>query len=79
VANTPRRAEEPGLAELAGEIIHGAETLIGQQAALLRSELRQELRQLEGAALAMSTGVALVATGGVLTAMMAVHASPACH
>lgn len=67
-------AERPDLATLVREIVEDSETLIGQQVSLLRSEVRRELQQAGGAASSLGAGVALVATGGVLTSLMVVHA-----
>jgi len=73
VGKSTKRTQEPDLITLVGDIAHGTETLIGQQLDLLRSELRHQLRQAERAALSMSTGAGLVATGGFLSALMLVH------
>jgi len=74
VETHPTKAQEPDLTTLVKEIIHDSEALIGQQLRLLRSEVREELDQAKDAALAIGAGAGLVATGGVLTALMAVHA-----
>jgi len=74
VAKESERAEEPDLSALLRGIVGDTEALIGQQFDLLRSELREELRQAGGVAVAMGSGTALVATGGVLAALTAVHA-----
>jgi hypothetical protein len=74
VANEPERSEEPDLSTLVRGIVHDAETLIGLQFDLLRSEVRQELRQARSAALSLGGGAALIGTGGVLAAFAAVHA-----
>jgi len=69
-----RKAQEPDLTTLVKEIVQDTETLIGQQLGLLRSEVTRELDHAKEAALAIGAGAGLVATGGVLSAMMAVHA-----
>ena len=72
LSERPEPAEtDPAI--LLREILLDAETLLGQQFELLRAELRQELRQVRGAALSMGAGSALVAAGGMLTILMAVH------
>jgi hypothetical protein len=68
------KAQEPDLTTLVKEIVHDSETLIGQQLHLLRSEVKQELDQATEAALAIGAGAGLVATGGVLSTLMVVHA-----
>jgi hypothetical protein len=55
-------------------VVRDAETLIGLQFDLLRSEVRQELRQARDAALSLGGGAAFIGTGGVLAAFAAVHA-----
>lgn len=72
--NHPKRADEPELMTLVGEVVANAETLIVQHLDLLRSEVKQELRQARDAALSLSAGATLVAVGGVMGAMMTVHA-----
>jgi hypothetical protein len=74
VAKEPKRADEPELMTLVSEVVGNAETLIGEHLDLLRSEMKQELRQARDAALSMGAGATLVAAGGVLTALMTVHA-----
>jgi hypothetical protein len=73
VANGPDHGDEPDLSTLVRGIVNDAETLIGQQFELLRGEIRQELGQAGVAALAMGSGAVLMATGGALAALMAVH------
>ena len=70
----PTEAQQPDLTTLVKEIIHDTEALIGQQLRLLRSEVREELGQAKDAALVIGAGAGLVATGGVLTVLMSVHA-----
>jgi len=74
VGNEAGPAEQPELTTLLGGIVQDAETLIGQQFDLLRSELRQEVLRTRDAALSVGTGTVLVATGGVLASLMVVHA-----
>jgi uncharacterized membrane protein YedE/YeeE len=69
-----KKAQDPDLTTLVKEIVHDSETLIGQQLQLLRSEVTEELDQAKEAALAIGAGAGLVATGGVLSALMVVHA-----
>jgi hypothetical protein len=73
LAKHPAKAHEPDLANLVREIVRDSETLIGQQLDLLRAEVRRELGEAKGAAVMIGAGAGLVATGGVLTVLMAVH------
>lgn len=66
--------EQPDLGTLVKEIVRDAETLVGQQLRLFRSEVRRELGHAQGAAVLLGAGAGLVATGGILSALMAVHA-----
>lgn len=65
--------ESPDLAALAKDIIADCEKLIGDHVALLRSEVCEELGQAKSAALHFGAGAGLVATGGLLSTLMAVH------
>jgi len=74
VVKHPATAHEPELTTLVKEIVADSGTLIGQQLALFRSEVHRELDEAKEAALAIGAGAGLVATGGVLSALMLVHA-----
>ena len=74
MGNEPERINEPDLSTLLRGVVRDAETLIGLQFDLLRSEVHQELRQARGAALSLGSGAAFLGVGGVLVAFMAVHA-----
>lgn len=67
-------SREPELSTLLRGVVQDAESLLGLQFDLLRSELRQEVRQARDVALSVGSGAALVGAGGVLAAFMAVHA-----
>jgi hypothetical protein len=69
----PERVDEPDLSTLLRGVVRDAETLIGLQFDLLRSEVREELYQARDAALSIGSGAALIGMGGVLTSFMAVH------
>lgn len=73
MANEPNRTGQPDLTTLVGEVVRDTGILIGQQFDLLSSELRQEVAQARDAAVSMGAGAAMVATGGILTAVMTVH------
>ncbi len=68
-AGTPR--EE--LMGLLSRLVHDSEALLGQQAALLRSEARQELGKATEAAVLLGGGAGLLAAGGVLSVAALVH------
>ncbi len=75
MGNEPERSDACfDLSTLLRGVVHDAETLIGLQFDLLRSEVRQELRQARDAALSTGAGAALIGAGGVLASLMAVHA-----
>lgn len=59
---------------LINAIASDAERLVGQQLALLRAELREEFGEAVEAAIGVAGGVGLIATGGMLSAVMLVHA-----
>jgi len=63
----------PGVGELVSGIVQDAQELIGQQLALFKQEMRQDLKRArEGVGLlAVATGVLLV--GSVLLGLMLVH------
>jgi hypothetical protein len=67
------RTTEPTLTALVSGIINDAQELIRQQFHLLRSEIRQELRQARNAAISMGLGVATAAVGALLLILMVVH------
>jgi hypothetical protein len=73
LGNEPERADEPDLSTLLRGVVRDAETLIGLQFDLLRSEVREELHQARDAALSLASGAALIGIGGVLASFMAVH------
>lgn len=66
-------AGEPDLGTLVGMIAGDTERLLGLHLDLLRSELRGEVREVVAAVASMGAGAGLVATGGILGSVMAVH------
>jgi len=64
----------PELGPLLREIVDDSEELVRQQLRLIRSELREEWVQAQGAALALGAGAGLIATGGIFSAVALVHA-----
>ena len=70
--NVETPAEED-LKALLGGVVGEAEKLIGQQFALLKDEVRQELRKAAGAALSFGAGAGLLTAGGVLSTLALVH------
>ena len=73
MARDPVKAELHDLASLVGAIAQDTERLVGQHAALLRSELREGLRGAPAAMAAIGAGAGLVAAGGILGSLMLVH------
>lgn len=63
-----------GLASLVGGIVDDAQHLVGQQVTLLRSEIRQELKQAKHAAMSLLAGLAVAVAGGGLLLLTAAHA-----
>ena len=64
---------ETDLPTLLGEIGEDTQKLLRQQIDLLRGELLTELQRAQSAAVSLSAGVGLVATGGILSTHMLVH------
>jgi hypothetical protein len=73
VGKRGRSETEPTLRELVKGIVADSETLVGQQWELLRSEVREEAGRVGGAAFELGAGAGMVATGGALAALAAVH------
>ena len=59
--------------DLAGAVARDTQRLVALHADLLRSELREELAEARRAAGAMGAGAGLVAAGGLLGSLTAVH------
>lgn len=68
-----KRGSEEDLGEILAGIAGDAQKLLDQQLQLLRSEVRQEVREAKSAAASLGAGAGLVATGGVLSTLMLVH------
>jgi hypothetical protein len=64
---------EPQLASVAEGIIDDIRKLVGEHVDLLRTEVKQELRQAGTAAASLGTGAGLAALGGVMGTLMVVH------
>jgi hypothetical protein len=64
---------EPTLAELLTRLMHDAMTLLRQEVALAKHELRAELRQIILAVMSLGIGVGIAAIGGLLLILMLVH------
>jgi hypothetical protein len=73
VANRASMAEELNSAELVGAILRDGETLLRQQADLLRSEVKQELARAGRAGAQIAAGGGLVAAAGLLSGFMLAH------
>ena len=64
---------EPGLMNLVSGIISDAQDLIKQQLALLRNEVKEDLRKTRDAVLAVAAGLWTIFVGGALLCMMVVY------
>ncbi len=73
MARDVAKTELHDMASLVGSIARDAERLVGQHVDLLRSELRQGVREAPAALAAIGAGAGLVVAGGVLGSMMVVH------
>jgi uncharacterized membrane protein YjfL (UPF0719 family) len=73
MATNANPANEQSIASLVGGIVDDAQTLIKQQFQLVRSEIKQELRQARNAAISLSVGALLAFLGVILLIVMAVH------
>jgi hypothetical protein len=62
-------AEAPSVTRLVSGIIDDATSLIGQQASMLRAEIREDLRRTGQAAKYLGFGSALVGMGGLFLAL----------
>ena len=67
------KSEVHDLAGLVGSVARDAERLVGQHVDLLRSELRQGVREAPAALATIGAGAGLVVAGGVLGTLMVVH------
>ena len=70
---TRKKNDEPSVRELVSDVIADLDTLIGQHVTLLRSEVQQNIQNARDAALSFGTGAGLLAGGGVLATLAAVH------
>ena len=66
-------AQEPELLTLVGKAVRDSEKLVAQQLQLLRSEVAEEVGKAKTAAVQLGAGAGLLAAGGLLTTLMAVH------
>jgi hypothetical protein len=67
------KSEPADLAGLLQGVVADTEKLVGEHFRFLRSELREELNHAKSMAQRVGAGAGLVATGGVLSTLMAVH------
>lgn len=72
-ANATHGATQTELTTLLHNLLHHSESLLGQQLALFRSEVRQEVGKAAKAAAYLGAGTGLAAAGGVLSTLMLVH------
>jgi hypothetical protein len=73
MANDVRTGTEPSVTALVTGIINDAQELIKQQLALVRTEIRDDLRKTKEASLSLAIGLGVAALGVLLLAFMLVH------
>ncbi|OAI50618.1 hypothetical protein AYO44_17625 [Planctomycetaceae bacterium SCGC AG-212-F19] len=66
-------ADETSLTTLVSGIVTDAQELLKQQVALLKHDIRSEIRQTKEAVTALAVGGAIAALGAILLAFMVVH------
>jgi hypothetical protein len=64
---------ESGLGELVSGIVQDAQELIGQQLALFKQEMRQDLRKAREGAILLGIGAGALLVGSILLSLMLVH------
>jgi hypothetical protein len=64
---------EPTLAQLFIGLMHDAQTLLRQELALAKHEIRVELRKTMRAVMSLGIGIGIAAIGGLLLILMFVH------
>jgi Putative Actinobacterial Holin-X, holin superfamily III len=70
---TPTDAPQPTMSELVAGILTDAQTLVRQQAVMLRAELKEDIRRTSSAAQYMGVGAATAGLGGLFLAVALVH------
>ena len=70
---TGTTGSEPSLTALLNGIIHDAETLMKQELALAKTEIKEEVNKTKEALLSLAVGAGVAALGGVLLTLMVVH------
>ncbi len=73
MARDPAETELHDLADIVGSVARDAHRLVGQHVNLLRSEIRQGVREAPAALVMIGAGGGLVAAGGILGTLMVVH------
>lgn len=66
-------AQQPSMTELVSGIVSDAQTLIRQQVAMLRTEIKEDMRRTKDAAKYMGLGAALAALGGLFLVISLVY------
>lgn len=64
---------EPGLGELVSGIVQDAQDLIGQQLALFKQEMRQDLKRAREGTILLGIGAGALLVGSILLSLMLVH------
>jgi hypothetical protein len=70
MATDVHNSSEPSVTSLVTGIVHDAQELLKQQVALLKHEMREDLRKTRDAGLALLGGVAVAAVGGLMLCWM---------
>ena len=71
--NQSQHPSEPSLAALLSGIVNDTKELLGQEVALTKLEVRDELRKAKTAATALGIGIGVVAAGAMLLMLMLVQ------
>jgi hypothetical protein len=73
MANDLHTGHEPTMTGLVSGIINDAQDLLKQQLALFKQEIKEDVRKIKEAALALSVGIGILVVGGLLWCLMLVH------
>jgi len=63
----------PSVAELVTGIVHDAQNLLGQQLALFKQEVREDIQKARDAALSLALGSSLLLVGAIMLCLMCVY------
>jgi len=71
--NNTQTQHEPGLAALLSGIVTDVQTLVHQQLALFRQEIKEDLHKAKEGTVLLGVGVAFALIGGILLCLALVH------